>query len=201
MTIKTPGDIPPVVDQVMGFHPTQSIVVLDLHGGPCARLDLPTNDDGWAQVVESLAPAAVQWSDVLLAVFTERDDALAQVVAMFRERMPWITLAVSIRTHGDTVWTLEGGAYAVTTNAVDNYPDVKPVLRSRGEIAFAAQEINDGAEALSLAWSAYNLGNGAEAWVYLDRHVELMGEDPEWTSPALDLARRLTLAIRPDVAP
>lgn len=195
VSIKSPGDIAAVACSIMGFTPVESLVIVGLGGGPFARVDLPEDAAGLGATMTALAPAAKHWANgVLLVVFSEHD-LLSDVTTAFWQRMPDVAVHLAVRTHDGSTF-VDGTTVENRTDAVDRAGLRAPLTETREDLARATEAVTDAAEALTLAWSSYDTGNGARAWCFYDRHLAL-GGDPS-SDLATDLHNRLTHAIPPN---
>ena len=194
VTIKSPADVAAIACSVLGFTPVESLVIVGLGGAPVARVDLPTDASGMTALMDGLSPAAHHWqhNGVLLVVFSEHD-MLSDLTAAFWAHMPTIKVHLAMRTHNGATF-VDGTEVKNRTDAADRAGLSAPT-QTREDLARAAEAVTDATEALILAWSSYDTGNGARAWVYYDRYIALGGDPSEQT--ANDLRNRLTYAVPP----
>lgn len=192
ITFKGPQSIPSYVETFLGFTPSDSLVVLGIGGGPSARVDVEETTV-W-HVVQALHPCLEHWQDrgVMVAVYSD-DVELAEVRAAFGFILPGVDvhMLVTVDEH-DVVTDHEGVEYHPRRDA--DLPS-KTVRPSREALVADAERIIDPAAALSTAISAYFEGDGAKAWVYLDRFNVLDGGSAD--SKPLILQRLLTNAVNP----
>src|SRR5687767_8636040 len=117
VTISSPADVLGVVPHRIGFHPTESIVVVCLHGarrrdGLVMRLDLapPEHDDVVARDLSAKA-AHVKASAAVLVCYTERDDASdlprRRLIGALRDRMSshGIEVIEALLVHNGRWWS------------------------------------------------------------------------------------------------
>lgn len=179
-TVKTPGDVPMAVAAMLGFMPSESLVVVGLGGhGPTARVDLGPES------VESLAPAARHWAfgRVMILVYSDTETAEAYA-SEFADHYPLVDIV--------DVLTIRDGM--VTSAIHDKSEPLAPIAPgvlgdrlisdSREALIESAERITDADEAVRLAEGYYSQGNGAMAWIYADR-ARALGGDPSATERAL----------------
>lgn len=192
ITIHTRAEAAATIPLILGFHPTESIVIVGLgSGAPTARLDL----DG-AHVhalIDALRPAvqAGHWhAGCLIAVFTESDIREAEVVLTTASVwLPGIPVLDAFRvTAGECFgpWEVTGQPVAPVA------PSDHPVAASRADLVPDIDAITDPDDLLTRAVSAWKNGCGAAAWMYLDRLEEAVGG---WDNIP-DRGRRLAALMR-----
>lgn len=179
-TIKTLGDVPMAVAGMMGFMPTESLVVMALGGqGPTARVDLGPDS------VEALAAAARHWAfgRVMILVFSDTEDVWTYA-AKFKHSFPLVDVV-------DTLTVRDGMVTSVTHGKSEPLSQIAPgvlgdrlIEGSREALIEAAEQVTDADEAVRLAEGYYKAGNGAWAWVYADR-ARALGGDPSAVEQAL----------------
>lgn len=179
LSIKAPADIPNAVRTFLGFDPTDSYVVLGIGGGPTARVDIGPA----ALIAASLVTAAPHWSNGVVAVAYSSDPAALGDLAQILE-----TLDVPVRLAAHV-----GESTVTVGESTEPYYNGG---RSREDVmADVVAAVSDPDEADEEAWRAYlDAGNGALAWLYLDRAEALRGERSQ---KGADLARYLIQATPP----
>jgi hypothetical protein len=194
VTLKSPADIPAIVDAFLGFTPSASLVILGVGGAPSARVDISLA--GLATSVEALSPAAEHWSKgVVVALYSDEVDLLDVQLAMtqYLPDVPILAAAEVITTYGRVhVVDAEGNLF-VATPSEDPEIAAKRVAASRDEIVAEAAEVTRPDLAWTLARESYRAGNGARAWVYLDRFHALSAPTDDSTL----LGDLLTAAVDP----
>lgn len=188
ITIRSESDIPPLVSRILGFVPTDSVVILGTGRAPTARVDLPTDPDGVVGLALGLGPAWDHWRSVPIIVAIYTDDVAAYDLAVS---------SVDVWLDG-----IEPAAVVHVPSDADHHAptgsdyDAKHVVTSREALVAEAATIGDADLARRLAWESYSAGDGARAWIYLARVEALTGEprDDDMTR----LAHRLRLAVRPE---
>ena len=171
VSIRTRSDVANVVPRVLGFVPTDSLVILATGGAPTARVDLVDS----AALAEGLAPALPHWqaSPVVLVVYGTPAD-LGRIHADLGEILPGVTpvdlFAVTDAHTVDLDGTREAIDYAPTGTSLD----AVPVGFDRDSVATEqAASVTDADTAVTLAVEAYLAGNGALAWIFHDRALDL----------------------------
>jgi hypothetical protein len=100
LTLKTPEDIITLVPHLIGFHPTESLVVVVPKGRPsCARIDMPTWPQQQVDAVDALYPLWRQGLPVLVVTYTLDDEAADSTVDRLRQSVEVLT---HIRVHAET---------------------------------------------------------------------------------------------------
>ena len=166
--IRNAEDVRTLMVDVLHFHPSNSLVIMPVGGGPVARIDLGDLDD----MSQGLAPAAPYWTNgVILALVT--DDTGADVAAH----------------------TAMLDALGVRVLVAFTFPNPDDTATAREDLVTLAAMTEDAEDAERLAWDAYRAGDGALAWCYLDRHEALTGGAP--SEAARDLISRLTNCVAP----
>lgn len=185
------------VPVILGFHPSESIVIVGIgSGAPTARLDLPGVSR--EALLEALGPAieAGHWSEgCLVAVFTECNVVAAEVLLSSTSKwLPEIRVLDAFRvTTGECIGALEATGETVAPIEVPG----RPVAASRADLVAAIDELMDPEDILTRAVTAWKSGNGAAAWLYLDRLEEVAG----WPDPLPDRALRLASLMRSAIDP
>jgi pyocin large subunit-like protein len=172
LTLKTPGDIPAVVEAFLGFTPSDSLVIMSIGGGPSARVDITV--DTVADAVGAMAVAAPHWTNgVIVAVYSETVDAV-DVGHAIAATMPQVSVRATVTVRPDrTVVDDTGATHAPTSPDMPDEVRARRLADSRAELEAEAAEVEDAPTAWILARESYRAGNGARAWVYLDRYVKL----------------------------
>jgi hypothetical protein len=195
ISLKTPGDIPAVVNHFLGFTPTDSLVILGVAGGPSARVDISA--EGLDASVNALRPAAEHWTSGIVVVLYSEEVDLLDVANAMTHHMPNVPIMVMVevdQTYGRTlVIDSEGNVYVPTTVNMPAEVLAKRTVASRDDLVSEAAEINDSDTAWILAREAYRIGDGARAWVYLDRFHALHAPTDDSTM----LADFLTRVVNP----
>lgn len=180
------------VPVILGFHPSESIVIVGIgSGAPAARLDLPRMSR--EAVLDVLAPAieAGHWSDgCLVAVFTECNVAAGEALLTTTPKwLPGIPVLDAFRvTAGECFGPRETTGTTVTPVVIPDHP----VAASRADLVPAIADLTSPNEILARAITAWKDGNGAAAWLYLDRLEEVAG----WPEPLPERALRLASLMR-----
>lgn len=174
-SISSPADVPRLVREVIGFEPTDSLVVIGLGGGVIARIDL----GDVAVMAMSLQPAVPHLSNgAIVATYGPSGDVGRVVAAVLGVR-------VMACAH---IWQ----GVATLGNQSEPYAGDG---RTRADLATdVAAAVSDADEADDEATRAWRAGNGALAWAYLDRARELRGSHSD---RGRELAHRLQTAQDP----
>lgn len=144
LTFRTPEDVLAAVPVLLGFEPSDSVVMLTFGGREAfhARVDLPPPDE-LDEAVDLLLPPALAHgvTSVLLVVYSARQDLARQVLARLEEAFGTarIQVAYSLRADG-TRWFLPGSPgvpYDVRTHPfrVQSVLEGVVVSASREELA------------------------------------------------------------------
>lgn len=186
LTIRTPGDIPAVVASTLGFHPEDSLVIIGI-GGPTARVDLGPVDE----TLDAFAPAVPHWQTIVMVVYTDNHDTLTDLATAWWTRFPDVQIAVAARVHDGMVYTNadDPGTPAKTPDGP------RRVVKDRATLESEAAEVDSPDVAWTIAEGAYDAGNGAMAWCFLDRYVALIGGQSDARADAL--AVKLYAAVPP----
>jgi hypothetical protein len=226
-TARTPVDLIAVVPHVLGFHPTDSVVLLTFGPGEAfhARVDLPEDEDDQVAVVDMLAEVVARHGVGRVALLLYTEDPW--VAATFHDA------AVPEFVHGgvDVIDVLRvgrdrfhdagdvddpGTAYDVTTHAftAEQVLEGTVVERSRDDLA-ASLRVVDPADARAVARAARAFEetfDGVPAFVRADGIQRLVVEQARWiqrtlrrqvrgrsTLPAADAGRLLVLVASDDL--
>jgi hypothetical protein len=198
VTLKSPADIPAVVDAMLGFTPSNSLVVLGLGGGPSARVDIASGETLIA-AVEALSGAAEHWAKgkgTIVALYSDDVDMVDLEYAM-ATLLPDVPVAIMVEVttmYGPTHVIDTDGNLFVATPSQDPEIAARRVVSSRDALVEEAQQTTDANEAWVVAREAYRAGDGARSWVYLDRFHALNGQR---TVDSMLLERFLTEAVNP----
>jgi hypothetical protein len=196
VTLKSPADIPAVVDAMLGFTPSNSLVVLGLGGGPSARVDI-TSGETLIAAVESLTTAAQHWGKgTIVALYSDDVDMVDLEYAM-ATLLPDVPVAIMVEVttmYGPTHVIDTDGNLFVATPPQDPEMAAKRVVSSRDALVEEAEQTTSADEAWMMAREAYRAGDGARSWIYLDRFHALGGSR---TPDSMILERFLTQAINP----
>ncbi|WP_154402623.1 DUF4192 domain-containing protein [Nocardioides speluncae] len=164
----TPEDVIAAAPVALGFHPTESVVMMSVgRGGVHCRTDLPTEEPAFAEVADDLAGAAVRndCERAVFVIFSERaDDAARQaerladafsatsveVIAMIRaDGERWFALAADAPPELVTEGVpYDVGAHPITTAAVY---DGAVTHASREELAATIDPDPDAVRAVTAA--------------------------------------------------
>lgn len=192
VSIKSPADIPAVVAALLGFTPTESLVIVAIGGGPTARVDITT--DTVTDAVTAMASAESHWTNgVLVAVYSDEVSPLDVEHAM-ASIMPSVKVidTITVTPSGDVVTT--AGDVMIAAPSTNANIAAKQVAPSRESFVAEAAAITDEAEAWLMARESYLAGNGARSWCFLDRFVVLhKGE----TAESMHLTVLLEQAVDP----
>lgn len=185
--LRTPADVPGVVAGLLGFYPTDSLVIVGSNGGPTARVDI-VNDH--AAIVHALAPAFHQWRDpVVVAIYTA-DEAQVRTLTALLNVLP-MPIALICQVVAGHVRVGEGEWIEPTPVPPEFGPcRIEP---DRQSLVDDAETCTDAEEAWIVAEAAWQTGHGARAWCWLDRYVALNGEDAR----SRDLAAKMYGAVNP----
>lgn len=192
ITVHNRAEAAAAIPVLLGFHPNESIVIVGIgNDAPSARLDLPgISHEALAEVLEP-AVSARHWREgCLVVVFTEGNGLAAEILLTTASRwLPGVPVLDAFRvTAGECFGPWESAGASVVPMVT---PD-RPVAASRAELVPAIQEHIDPDELLSRAIAAWKEGNGAAAWIYLDRLEEVAG----WPDPLPERALRLASLMR-----
>lgn len=175
VTVRSTEQIHAVVAQILGFHPTDSLVVMGVGGGPTARMDTLPFDE----VRSALTPALPHWGRVILVGYDAGYRLLGQVAG-------WLT------NEGiDVAAAIDAPNGAGVGQRSHSPLDARQVLDSRDALEAEAASVTSVTEAETVALAAYDVGQGARAWAYLDRAVAL------GSTSMGDLRWRLENAVKP----
>lgn len=158
ITLTCPEDVHRIVPRILGFQPTESLVILGLGPNvPSARVDLDDIDE-IADGIKGALPAWQSAHAVGVVVYSD-DPVLARA---FLDGADTILPDVNIvlRQH-----------FASDFASGDPVPEA--ALR-REDFEERAQRVESPDEAIGLAAESYKRGNGAHAWAYIDRAEELI---------------------------
>lgn len=166
ITITDRDDVLAVVARMLGFQPQESLVVITIGGGPTARVDLASP----AVLAESLAPMLRHiHTGVLVVTYTANPGSTLGLLDQLDLILPGVQV-------------------------YDAFEASHQAGPTREDLVQQADEIDDPDEAEALAWQAYESGDGASAWIYLDRANALRGFE---SGEAALLAVLLAGAVRP----
>ena len=174
---RTPDELLVALARVIGFYPTDSLVIMGTGGGPTARIDtcpLP-------EIVAGMTPALGHWGNGVVVVGYGTGQSLIQPVAAWLGQVG-VTVKATLHASNEP---------AKGTTGVPRV-DARPVYSSRRELEAKAEALTDVAEVERMALDAYADGAGAKAWVFHDRAVALGSTSPEmqrlkgWLEGAVD---------------
>lgn len=189
VSLTGPASIPAVVETFLGFTPADSLVVLGLGGGPSARVDI---EPGlvWHSI-EALVTAAHHWTGgIVVALYSTTVD-IAEVDTALAYLLPGVTVQVIVTVdEHDVVTDDEGNRHRPERPEALPARTVRP---SRESLVADAERVTTPSSAWALARQSFLDGDGAKAWVYLDRFHALAASTPKSEA----LGRFLTDAISP----
>lgn len=114
-TVQSPDDLLAVVPYVLGFHPEESLVLMTVGGGEDrvhARVDLPRDEPGTAEVVDTLSRTAQRNGARRVALVGYTDDQVLAVELVERLRaelaVHGIDVVEAIRADGERWFSLTG---------------------------------------------------------------------------------------------
>ncbi|MFS3130661.1 DUF4192 domain-containing protein [Nocardioides sp. Bht2] len=113
IALHNPSETVALVSRMLGFHPTESLVILTLgSGGPCARIDLPHEGRDVLEAVMELWKAFRQYpGEVLVIAYTEDADAADVVVQALMVALGTTSpVRVALRVTGDEWYDMTGWA-------------------------------------------------------------------------------------------
>ena len=171
------ADFPIAVSAIIGFTPVESLVVAGLSGGPTARVDLGPG------AIESLAPAVRHWDRVIVLVYSD-DPVSTSYADAFADTYPSVNVLDILTVTGDMVSSRHFGTTEPVASIAPGILGDRLIADSRESVVAEADRVTEPAEALRLAEAYYRAGDGARAWVYVDRAREL-GGDPSVMEAAL----------------
>lgn len=195
ITITSPTEFASLCPRILGFVPEDSVVIMGLSGAPTARIDIPTNDDEIVEFVKAVRPAFRHWTSPTPVLIYTDDVVLANRVAdtlIALQGVGSIALLCALRIEGDMVYDLgnplDAGTQFGTDVATGTWLDDREVKSSRADLVAEAGKINDADEAERQALVAYSRGDGARAWVLIDRANHLRGGEQSVVLRDLSLA-------------
>lgn len=195
VTLKQPGDIPAVVEAFLGFKPEDSLVILGVGGGPMARVDI--THDTIVEAVSAMATAAPHWTaGVVIAVYSDEVSPLdigSAMLSILPDVPVRLTVQVLQTVAGQVVVSDDGSIVQAMTPDMPDTLAGKRVHSSREALVAEAAQTTSADEAWMVARESYRVGDGAKAWVFLDRFHALS----ERTEESAMLARFLTEAVSP----
>lgn len=193
LTLRSRDDVLAAIPMVLGLNPAEGdLVIVCVGGGPSVRVDLPGCDfTSLTGLTMALVPVLPKWrasQGVVLVAYTADRHLFDRLVGSLDTLLPGVRVFDRFRFHN---WRHYGPGDTVGTETYCGSFDAD--VGTRADIVAEAATVYDPDEALRHAWAAYRTsGNGARAWVYHDRAVEL------GAVPDADLVHRLTMAIDPD---
>lgn len=108
LKISTRDELIAAVPHLLGFHPTESAVIMSLDGGPCARMDLPEPGDDLNPWLTSLTEPYLRpglTSDIALLTFSQNPALANECLRRLLDELtpgPFVRAAISV--NGDD-WT------------------------------------------------------------------------------------------------
>lgn len=199
MSIRTHADAAALVPVVLGFHPTDSLVVLGTGGGPSARIDLAA----LANVVDVRAQFSafvphLKGHPTLLIAYTGNRELATSAMDLADFILPGVTIGATLRVHDGLVYDLtdphDTGTPVPGAHAVGAEAAAVNVVGTRDDLVAEAAAVTDLDTCENLAMQSWLAGQGARAWCYHDRAVELRGHESGLME---ELAYALTHAIDP----
>lgn len=171
--VRTVEELLEVIPEIMGFTPTDSLVIVG-HNGFTSRVDVPIGPDEISDVAASFEPALKHMSDEVTVVVYGYDQTWVNenIPDMVFEILPGIRVRHMIAAPED------------------------PAGPTRQSIVEVASSITDPVAALRLAWNSWRDGDGALANILLD-HVATLETPPEIEVFRNVLIRILSNAIPP----
>lgn len=175
ITVRSRSEAAAVAPIMLGFHPTESIIIMGVGpGAPTARLDLISAEAPGLR--EALMPAiqAGHWRNgCALAIFTEdevdRADTLLTNIPTWLPNVPIIDAFRVTEGRCFGPWEASGVSVAEAPQVPGN------IAASRQDLVPDVQQLQDPDELLRRAIAAWKSGNGAAAWILLDRLEEILG--------------------------
>lgn len=169
LTIRKPEDVDAIVRTALKFSPADSVVVIPIGGGaaPFARVDLDT-PTVLREAFSSVLPYWQRTRGVVVAIYSDGSPAV------------------------DVACVLPGVNVLLTVQR----PNPGADAFREADLVALTQHVDTSAEAVSKAWSAYEAGDGALAWRYIDRARQI-GLTPSENASVRDLDYLMTEAIDP----
>jgi hypothetical protein len=161
-------------------------------GGPTARVDL----GGSAPVnFEPMVPAIRHWTGrtVLVVIYSDEDQSTLERYTSSRLTAEGCNVAMVARVTTDGRIHAGGNTF-LTTGTIPPQFAARRVSESRAALLDEAAKVTDAAQAIDLASQAWFNGDGALAWVFLDRYAAIVGTHDD-TYRALE--QRLVDAVDP----
>lgn len=188
VTARTRNDLLAVVPRVLGFAPSESIVVMGTGGGLTARLDLT---EKVTQLRETLRPAEQNWrahGPVVVVVYAAEPLSAFFLLNDLESWLPDTPVADAFAVVDGLIVEPDGHIEGpVEPSDVANA--LPEAAASRDELEARAADCESATEAAALAVDSYREGQGALAWAYIDRARAL---DPnEFVAAALNVLERL----------
>lgn len=164
----TPEDVIAAAPVALGFHPTESVVMLSVgRGGVHCRVDLPTEKEHFADVADHLADAATRTGceRAVFVIFSDRSDAAAQQAERLTEAFAAMRVDVVavLRADGERWYALaddapvelvtEGVPYDVSAHPITTAAVYDGVVThaSREELAATLDPDPDGVREVAVA--------------------------------------------------
>ncbi|MCW2784992.1 MAG: hypothetical protein JWP74_1509 [Marmoricola sp.] len=197
VSIHSRGDAAAIVPTLLGFHPIESIVILGIGAdAPTARMDFQHANVG--DVRDALMPAigSGHWGrGCVVAIFTQDSvDRAEEFLDDIATWLPGVPVFDAFRvTSGECFGSWEAIGEPVSA-------PVRPlgkIAASRAGLVPDVQSLTDINDVLTKAIAAYKSGNGAAAWIYLDRLEDLVDGSGNLPERARTLASRLLAATNP----
>jgi hypothetical protein len=220
-TARGPVDLIAAVPYVLGFHPTDSVVLLTFGAGEAfhARVDLPDDEDEQAAVVDMLATVAERHAVARVAVLVYTDDPWA--AATFHDAAVPVFVRAGIevidvlrvgaeRFHDAGDVDDPGTAYDLTTHVFTAEQVVAGTVveRSRDDLAATLDPDEAGTRAVAASAARFDRSfEGMPALVSVDRICRDLAEEGRWvqrtvrrhvragTAPSADDAGRLLVLM------
>lgn len=192
VSLSNPRQIPGIVAGVLGFVPADSLVIVGTGGGPTARIDIGSDP---VETFAPFAPAFPHWVDspVLVVIYSDDPSSRLQSYTSSRLAAEGVDVAAVVRVTTDGR-VHQGGNTYLADEGIPAAFAARRVAQTREALLADAANVTDAQEAYGLAVDQWNAGNGAHAWVFLDRYAEILGHQD---SAYRALESRLVNAVDP----
>lgn len=190
VTLRTPAEIVKAVPHLIGFEPSDSLVVVSLGGGPHARVDLG-DEEG---LMQSLGHALPHWTGGVLLVVYGSHEEHRRIWNHAAHIFPSVPIMAVLGVRGQVVHRDPDDEGEALEAELPEALTAKSVAPTRDHLVEEAAQVEEADDAERLAVESYERGDGARAWAYYDRAVVLRGEA---TEAMCTLAQALTTAAPP----